>query len=79
MKIDQHTKISDLIKYDSASIDAIASIAKAFHKLKNPILRKLLASRVNIAEAAKIGKCSVLDFQRVLIPLGFQWKTDIYI
>jgi len=76
MKIDQHTRISALIKQDIASIDAIASIAKPFQKLKNPILRKLFASRVNIEEAAKIGHCAVEDFKRVLVPLGFEWIDD---
>lgn len=73
MKITKDTKISELIKQDSRSIDAIASIAKPFKKLKNPILRKLMASRVNIAEAAKIGGASISDFIRVLTPLGFEF------
>lgn len=73
MKITKSTKISELIKADPRSIDAIASIAKPFKKLKNPLLRKLMASRVNIAEAAKIGGAKVSDFVKVLAPLGFEF------
>lgn len=73
MKIDANTRISDLIKEDKASIDAIASLAKPLEKLKNPILRKIMASRVTIAEAAKMGGCRIEDFARVLQPLGFKF------
>jgi len=65
------TKISELIKENSKSVDAIASLAKPLEKLKNPILRKIMASRVTIAEAAKMGGTTVEEFQRVLTPLGF--------
>jgi uncharacterized protein (DUF2249 family) len=79
MKVTKDTKISELIKHDKRSIDAIASIAKPFKKLKNPILRKLMASRVNIAEAAKIGGASVTDFINVLTPLGFEFDNDNFV
>lgn len=73
MKITKKTKISELIKHDIRSIDAIASIAKPFKKLKNPLIRKLMASRVNIAEAAKIGGATIAEFVKVLAPLGFEF------
>lgn len=71
MTIDPHTKISTLIHENAASVDAIASLAKPLQKLKNPLLRRIMASRVTIAEAASIGGCTVDDFKRVLEPLGF--------
>lgn len=73
MEISKNTRISDLIKSNKDSIDAIASLAKPLEKLKNPILRKLMASRVTIEEAAKMGGCTVQDFEKVLIPLGFEF------
>lgn len=73
MIIRADTRISDLIKENTASIDAIASLSKPLEKLKNPILRKLMASRVTIAEAAKMGGCDIEDFVRVLHPLGFEF------
>lgn len=75
MKINLDTRISDLIKENKDCIDAIASLAKPLEKLKNPILRKIMASRVTIAEAARIGSCKIEDFARVLQPLGFEFIT----
>lgn len=77
MNISSTTKISELIKANPASIDAIVSINKHFEKLRNPLLRKILASRVTIADASKIGGCTVNDFFNKLIPLGFSLAPDI--
>ncbi|TCK84737.1 DUF2249 domain-containing protein [Albibacterium bauzanense] len=77
MDISENTRISDLLKENKVSIDAIASLAKPLEKLKNPILRKLMASRVTIAEAAKMGGCSLQDFERVLTPLGFKFIKNV--
>lgn len=74
VKINNTTRISELIKADKASIDAIAGVAKPFHRLKNPVLRKIMASRVTIAEAAKMGGCSVGDIVAALTPLGFEYE-----
>ncbi len=76
MNISATTKISALIKANPASIDAIVTINKHFEKLRNPILRKIFASRVTIADAAKIGGCTVNDFFKKLIPLGFLVVPD---
>lgn len=76
MDVSENTRISDLLKENPGSIDAIASLAKPLEKLKNPILRKLMASRVTIAEAAKMGGCSIQDFERVLTPLGFKFIKE---
>ncbi len=69
--INANTKISTLIKSNPDAIDAIAGINPHFKKLKNPVLRKILASRVTIREAAKIGKCDIEVFFEKLKPLGF--------
>lgn len=71
MEFNVKTKISDIIKHDKSSIDAIASIAPPLKRLKNPILRKIMASRVTVKEAANMGGCKVEDFVRVLEPLGY--------
>ena len=76
--ITARTKISELIKANSKSVDAIASLAKPLEKLKNPILRKIMASRVTIGEAAKMGGTTVEEFKRVLLPLGFIFEQEIY-
>jgi uncharacterized protein (DUF2249 family) len=75
MKINQHTKISALIRENPKVIDVIASINKHFEKLRNPLLRKILASRVTIADAAKIGGTTIQVFFEKLSPLGFQCEN----
>lgn len=71
MNLAASTKISAIIKANPAAIEAIANISAHFEKLRNPLLRKILASRVSIADAARIGGCQVEDFYRQLAPLGF--------
>ena len=78
MKIDANTRISALIKENKESIDAIAALSKPLEKLRNPILRKIMASRVTIAEAAKMGGCTIEDFAKILTPLGFEFPLVEY-
>ena len=74
MIINENTRIVDLIRFRKESIDAIASLSKPLRKLRNPVLRKLLAPRVRISEAANLGACSIQDFVAVLEPLGFEFQ-----
>jgi uncharacterized protein (DUF2249 family) len=76
MTINSSTKIAAIIKTNKACIDVIASLAKPLEKLRNPVLRSLMAGRVSIAEAAKMGGCTVEDFKNALEPLGFNWVTS---
>lgn len=69
--ISANTKISAVLKANPNAIDAIAAINPHFRKLQNPFLRKFLAPRVTIAEAARIGHCELTDFFEKLKPLGF--------
>jgi uncharacterized protein (DUF2249 family) len=72
MQINASTKISILIKENEKAIDAIASINKHFRKLRNPVLRKMLAPRVSIADAARIGGVPVCVMIDKLREYGFQ-------
>ena len=72
MKISANTKIAALLKHNMASLDAIIAIDRKFEKLKNPVLRRLMAGRTSIAQAAKIGNVPVRDFFAALVPLGFE-------
>ena len=69
--ISANTRISTLIRVNPAVIEVIASINKHFRKLRNPLLRKVLASRVTIADAARIGGTEVDVFFEKLKDLGF--------
>ncbi|MGV3641657.1 MAG: DUF2249 domain-containing protein [Adhaeribacter sp.] len=71
MHISAQTRISTLIRANPGVIAAIASINKHFRKLENPLLRKVLASRVTIADAARIGGTEVSVFFDKLKDLGF--------
>lgn len=73
MDFNAQTKIGDIIAHNKESIDAIAAIAPPLKRLKNPILRKVLASRVSVTEAAKMGGCKVEDFVNALAPLGYRF------
>lgn len=76
MKINAQTKISAVIKQHPDALEAIVSLSPHFEKLRNPILRKLMAGRATIAMASKIGNCTVDDFFQKLQPLGFEFNTD---
>jgi uncharacterized protein (DUF2249 family) len=76
MLIYRDTKISKLIKANKDCIEAIASVAKPFEKLRNPVLRKVLAGRTTLAEAAKIGKCDIQVLAEALKPLGFELANN---
>ena len=72
MKIDGNTKISKIIKENSEAIEVIASLNHHFTKLRNPILRRVLAPRVNVREAAKIGKVTPELMLEKLAEIGFE-------
>lgn len=71
MKISSDTKISKILKYNMEAVDVIASINSNFNKLRNPILRAVLAPRVSISDAAKIGKCDIQELFNALEKIGF--------
>jgi len=75
--ITRRTRISEVIKSNPASIEAIASVARPLEKLRNPLLRKIMASRVTLSEAAAIGGCDLRDLLAALAPLGFRYEHDM--
>ncbi len=74
MKINANTRISELIEADMAVIEVLALVSKPFKRLRNPILRKIMAPRATIAEAAKMGGCTVEAIATALRPLGFEYE-----
>lgn len=69
--INANTKISALLREHPDALEAIISLSPKFTKLRNPLLRKLMASRATIRMASKIGGCTPEDFFAKLEPLGF--------
>ncbi len=72
MRINEETKIAAILKHHPDALEAIVALSPDFKKLRNPILRKLMAGRVSITMASKMGGCVPEDFFRVLAPLGFE-------
>lgn len=75
--INENTKIGFLIKENPQSIEAIARINTHFKKLQNPVLRKFLANRVTIKDAAKIGGVSLDEFMGKLKEIGFLVESTV--
>lgn len=74
--INEKTKISQLLKANPDALEAIISISPDFKKLRNPVLRRLMAGRTTIKMASKIGGCLPKDFLIALSPLGFEWDDS---
>jgi uncharacterized protein (DUF2249 family) len=72
MIINANTKIAAILKQHPDALEAIISISPKFEKLRNPLLRKLMAGRASISMASKISGCSITDFFTKLKPLGFE-------
>ncbi|HKJ06805.1 MAG TPA: DUF1858 domain-containing protein, partial [Flavobacteriaceae bacterium] len=72
MKVNRNTKISTLLKNNAKAINAIVAISPHFKKLKNPVLRKLFASRVTVADACKIANVDETNFLSELEKIGFE-------
>ena len=70
--ITEKTKISALIKANPLVIETLSALNPHFGKLKNPILRNLLAGRVSIADACRIGGCEIKEFLNKMSEIGFE-------
>lgn len=64
--ITRDTKISHLLKEYPAALDVLLSASPMFKRLNNPILRKTLAPRVTLRQAAEIGG---VDLEELLLAL----------
>lgn len=79
MLINEKTKISRILKHHPDALETIITLSPDFKKLRNPILRKLMAGRASIAMASKMGGCQPEDFFKALAPLGFEVDTSAVI
>lgn len=74
MTINANTRIAAILKQRPEALDVIIALSPRFEKLRNPILRKVMAGRTSIAMASKAGGCSMADFFAKLKPLGFEFN-----
>jgi uncharacterized protein (DUF2249 family) len=77
MIITANTKIAQVLKANAKALDAIISISPKFEKLRNPLLRKVMAGRTSLFAASKFGGCSIDDFYKKLEPLGFEIDKNV--
>ena len=59
MTINANTKIAKILKQNPEALEAIISINPKFEKLRNPLLRRLMAARTSIGMASQIGGFNV--------------------
>jgi len=76
MQVTRNTKISRILRENKLAVETIASINPHFKKLNNPVLRRVLAPRVTVKDAAKIGKISINEFLQKLKEIGFDVIFD---
>ncbi|HEY1008160.1 MAG TPA: DUF2249 domain-containing protein [Sphingobacteriaceae bacterium] len=73
LRINEGTRIRALLDADQERVIRVLSELNGnFRKLQNPILRKLLAGRVTIADACKVARCPVTDFMQKMREIGFE-------
>ena len=76
MSINERTKLSELLKHHPDALEAIVSLSPDFKKLRNPVLRALMAGRTIIVMASKMGGIGPSDFFRALEALGFESEAS---
>lgn len=79
LTINANTKIGEILKHHPDALEAIVSISPKFTKLRNSLLRRIMAPRTSINMACKVAGCSVNDFWEKLQPLGFKIDNSIAI
>jgi len=77
--INANTKIAAILKSHPDALEAIISISPKFNKLRNPLLRKIMASRTSVAMASKVAGCTPNDFFEKLKPLGFEIDKNVQV
>lgn len=73
--VDENSRIASVIAHPGA-IDALISVSGRFKKLRNPVLRKVMAGQVTIAMAARIGGVSTDDILDSLESVGLSVRRS---
>jgi len=75
MKITAKTRISEILKHRPEALNLIADLSPKLAKLRNPILRKIMAPRATIEMACHISGLKPDDFFLALHKLGFEGEN----
>lgn len=54
MRVNSDMKVNEALKINERMVDAFAWLAPEFERLRNPVMRKAMAGRVSIGQAARI-------------------------
>lgn len=78
MIINRSTTIKSLLDAKQEEVIAVlSSLNKNFERLNSPLLRKLLAARISIEQACKVGGCSLPDFFKAMERIGFKTAESV--
>jgi hypothetical protein len=66
MKVTADMKVKDVLKINERMLDAFTWLAPQFERLRNPGLRKVMANRVTVEQAARIAKVPLTEALYVL-------------
>lgn len=66
MKVTAEMKVKDVLKLNERMIEAFAWLAPEFERLRNPALRKVMANRVTVEQAARVGCVPLTEMLYVL-------------
>ena len=66
MKVTAEMKVKDALEINELMLDAFVWLAPEFERLRNPTLRKAMANRVTIEQAARVAKIPLTEALYVL-------------
>ncbi len=76
LSINKQTRISSLLNSNELALEKILELSEKFNKLKNPILRRIMAPRTSIEMACKIANIDIQKFLKSMQSIGFELKID---
>jgi len=71
------TRNSDLLKAYPELEEVLVSVAPAFKKLRNPVLRRTVAKVTSLAQAARVGGVSVIELVQQLRKAAGQPELEV--
>ena len=66
MRVTAEMKVKEVLKLNGRMVEAFVWLGPEFERLRNPVLRKLMAGRVTVAQAARIGRVPLTEALYVL-------------